>query len=301
MEEPTKPEVGDPTTLGVEGNDSHEQLDFAQALNGSLQDMEDFMGKITALPNPADTVLHMKSLIGIFRGSFPEIKGPELEGPSLSQFFNFTVPKVKDVDCSDDDLAEYRSFTQTDGGVGRSATLTDYLIARTFQPVVQQRYKLDFTVAQLAQFRVDLKQAKRSVGYNLYRPFFNLLHTRASETKTGKVDANSALDDVLQIIEQSGPVNSEQRGLNDAAEVPPIPGSEKLRLLRTVRRCFYGATKAEQEYIYNMENGEKIAEDKNSAIRWEQIFGESVNMSRMNVAAQLELIEWIDMAISSLP
>lgn len=137
MDEPTKPEVGDPTTLDVKGNDSHEQLDFAQALKGSLQDMEDFMGKITALHNPADTVLHMQSPLGIFRESFPEIKGPELEGPSLCQFFNFTVPKVKDVDCSDDYLAEYKSFAQTDATVGRSATLTDYLIARTFQPVVQ--------------------------------------------------------------------------------------------------------------------------------------------------------------------
>lgn len=160
---------------------------------------------------------------------------------------------------------------------------------------------LDFTIAQMAQVRADLEQAKRFLGYILYRPFFNLLHSRASKTKTGEVDANSVLDDDLLIIRHSSPVDAEPRGLNDAQEFPPTPGSEKLWLLRRVRRCFYDSTKADQEYIYDMEHGEKIVGDKNPAIPWERICGESVNMSRLNVAAQLELIEWIDMAISSLP
>ena len=138
MDKSSKPEGGDPTTLDdIKDKDSHEQLDPAEAPKCSPQDMEDFMSKLPAVPNPVDMVLHMKSLLGTFRESFPEIKGPELEAPSLSQFFNCTVPRVKDVDCSDDDLAEYKSFMETYGGVGGSATLTDYLIARKFQPAVQ--------------------------------------------------------------------------------------------------------------------------------------------------------------------
>lgn len=138
MDGSTKPEVGDPTTLDyIKDEDSCEPADLAEAPKVSPQDMEDFMSKLPAIPNPVDMVLHMKSLLGTFRESFPEIKGPKLEAPSLSQFFNCTVPRVKNVDCSNDDLAEYKSFMETYGGVGGSATLTDYLIARKFQPVVQ--------------------------------------------------------------------------------------------------------------------------------------------------------------------
>lgn len=138
MDEPTKPEVGDPTTLdGVKDKYSLEKLDPVQARELSPQEKEDFMVGLPAVPNPPDMVPHMKFLLEKFQQLLPEVKGPET--PSLSQFFNRTVSEFKDVDCSDDDLAEYQSFTETDGVVGRSATLTDYLIARTFQHVVQVR------------------------------------------------------------------------------------------------------------------------------------------------------------------
>ncbi|OBT76603.1 hypothetical protein VF21_05322 [Pseudogymnoascus sp. 05NY08] len=304
MDKSTDFEVGDPTTLD-DGKDKggHQQFDPTQGPKLSPQEMEDFMSGLPVVPNPPDMVLHMNSLLQTFRGSFPEVKGHQLEAPSLSQFFNCTAPRIKDANCSDDDLVEYKSITQADEGVGRSASLTDYLIAKTFQPVVKERYMLDFTIAQMAQIRVDLKQRKRFVGYNQYRPFFNILHTRASENKTGEADANSALDDVLLIIRHSGPVVTEPRTLEDAKEFLSIHGSKKLLVLRMVRRCFYDITKADQDYIYDAEYGEKFLQDKipRFAFPWEPMFGENVQMYRVNVAAQLELIEWIDMAIASLP
>ncbi|OBT85410.1 hypothetical protein VE02_04813 [Pseudogymnoascus sp. 03VT05] len=134
----------------------------------------------------------------------------------------------------------------------------------------------------MAQIRVDLKQRKRF---------------------TGEADANSALDDVLLIIRHSGPVVTEPRTLEDAKEFLSIHGSKKLLVLRMVRRCFYDITKADQDYIYDAEYGEKFLQDKipRFAFPWEPMFGGNVQMNRVNVAAQLELIEWIDMAIASLP
>ncbi|KFY85192.1 hypothetical protein V498_07752 [Pseudogymnoascus sp. VKM F-4517 (FW-2822)] len=301
MDEPTKLEVGDPILDGVKDKYSLEKFYPAQARELSPQEKEDFMVGLPTVPNPPDMVPHMKFILEKFQQLLPEVKGPETL--SLSQFFNRTVSEFKDVDCSDDDLAEYQSFTETDGVVGRSATLTDYLIARTFQHVVQERYMLEFTIAQLAQIRVDLKQAKRLVGYNQYRPFFNLLHTRASGTKTGEVDANSALDDVLLIIKHLSPIVADPRTPEDTKEFLSTHGSKKLMILRMVRRSFYESTKTDQDYIYDREFGRKTLEDRFPAFAftWEPMFGENVNMTKINVAAQLELIEWIDMAVASLP
>lgn len=141
MDNPAKPEVGDPTTLDdVKDVDNHEQTEFTQAPKDSLQNMEELYRELPPLPSPSDMVPHMKSLLAIFRGSYPVIKGPGPETPSLFQFFNFTALKVKGIDYSNDDLAEYKSFTETEGGVGGSATVTDCLIAKTFQSVVQVRH-----------------------------------------------------------------------------------------------------------------------------------------------------------------
>lgn len=70
-----------------------------------------------------------------------------------------------------------------------------------------------------------------------------------------------------------------------------------------VRSSFYKSTKTDQDYIYDLEYGWKILGDKFPAFAftWEPMFGENVNITEINVAAQLELIEWIDMAIESLP
>jgi hypothetical protein len=147
MDNPAKPEVGDPTTLDdVKNKDSHEQIDPVQAHKYSPQEIEEFHSRLKAAPNPRDMVPDMKFLLESFQEIFPKIKGPEQEAPSVSQFFNLTALKVKYIEYSDDDLVEYKLFTQTEGGVGESATMTDYLIATTAQssPPTWSRAGSDF-------------------------------------------------------------------------------------------------------------------------------------------------------------
>jgi hypothetical protein len=154
MDEPTKPEVGDPTTLNdVKNKDSHEQFDPFQEPENSPQDITDEFSKAmaTALPDVlADistdpgVVSRLRAFLAIVREETFRFMDPN-EPPFLSQFFNFTEIEIKDADCSNDDFAEYKSFVQTAGEVGRRTTLTDYLIARKFQPLVQVRSMLRYT------------------------------------------------------------------------------------------------------------------------------------------------------------
>ncbi|KFY10232.1 hypothetical protein V491_07754 [Pseudogymnoascus sp. VKM F-3775] len=67
------------------------------------------------------------------------------------------------------------------GEDGERTTLEDYLIARKFQPVVQERYEIDLTIAQMIQLRVDLKQANRFVGYTAYHALFGMAHRKADQ------------------------------------------------------------------------------------------------------------------------
>ncbi|OBT98681.1 hypothetical protein VE01_03331 [Pseudogymnoascus verrucosus] len=277
MDEPTKPEVGDPTTLNdVKNKDSHEQFDPFQEPENSPQDITDEFSKAmaTALPDVlADistdpgAVSRLRAFLAIVREETFRFMDPK-EPPFLSQFFNFTEIEIKDADCSNDDFAEYKSFVQTAGEVGRRTTLTDYLIARKFQPLVQQQRQVDFTIAQMVQLRVDLKQAKRFVEYIVYGPLFFVTHKRANQIKAGDLDVNSILDDILLVKEQHSSSIFARRSM-----VSKTQFTDTLKLgLSQIRDRFYDVTKAKQDYLYEKDNERKLLADNSKVFLWDLIF-----------------------------
>ncbi|KFY35058.1 hypothetical protein V494_06247 [Pseudogymnoascus sp. VKM F-4513 (FW-928)] len=215
----------------------------------------------------------------------------EPEAPTTSQFFNFTDIKIEDADCSNDDLAAYKSFVQTEGEVGRRTSLTDYFIAKKFQPVVKRKYEADLTVAQMTQLRIELKESKRFVGHGGYLAVFKLAEKKASQNRFGNIEAEYVLDVVLLAMDDK------LFGLNEKV-MGSLTGGLKLAV-RMLRDGIYDIMKAYRDRIYEMEKEEEALADKASKSLWDLVFEKKLAGVRTEVAAQLELIEALDMAFSS--
>ena len=67
-----------------------------------------------------------------------------------------------------------------------------------------------------------------------------------------------------------------------------------------MRDGFYEIMKAYQGDIHKMEIKEKLLAEKDSKSLWDLIFEKTLRGTRVDVAAQLEFIEVLDMAIWSL-